>query len=174
MRPADRLFAQVGLERDQRGAVEKFWRDAIGLELLGLPIGHVLAASAAKRLDPAAATQESLGPRVMCELEVLGAGGGEKRGHRARGGVLSRLRRRREITKDRRRDRGQRAIADISARIEIKRPARNVDRRARKHVRYYCFGLDDPCVAEACLSRRLAMAVDERHPPAARLKRERG
>ena len=110
----------------------------------------------------------------MRELEVLGAGGGEKRGHRARGRVLSRRRRGREITKDRRPDRGQRAIADISARIEIERPARDVDRRARKHVRHHCFGLDDPGVAEACLSRRLAMAVDERDPPAARLERERG
>ena len=95
---------------------------------------------------------------------------GEKRGHRLGGGVLTRRRRSREIAPDRRRDRRQRAVADIGARIEIERPARDLGRRARKHVGHDRFGLDDAGVAEARLARGLGMTVDERDRSAARLK----
>src|ERR1700677_413581 len=64
-------------------------------------------------------------------------------------------------------------MADVSARIAVRRRPRNLADRAGEEIREDAFRLDDAAVAEARLARRLRQTVDERHRPRPRLKRER-
>ena len=72
MDAADRLLADMGLERGQRRPVEERRPDAEGLEFLGLAVREIAPALAAIGLDPAALAQKRLGAGVPSELQMLG------------------------------------------------------------------------------------------------------
>ena len=161
------------LERRERRAVEEDRLDAVRLQFLRILVGLILPARAAVRLDPAAAAHERVRAGGVRELQMLGARGGEQRGHDLGGRVLARRRRGLEIAHERGGDRGQRAIAHMGARLAVQRRPRDVGRRAREHIGDDSLGLDDAAIAEARLARDFRAAVDEGDRSAARLKRER-
>ena len=134
---------------------------------------QLLPARAAIGLDPAAGAQQPRRARVLRELQVLVRRGEQERGHDLAGRGLSRLRRGAEIAPDRRRDRRQRTMAHVGARIAVRGRPRDLADRAREQIREDAFRLDDAAVAEARLPRRFRQTVDERDSSAARLKRER-
>ena len=134
------------------------------------PCAQIPPALAAIGLDPAALAQQRLGAGVPGELQMLAGGSGHERRHDRAGRELSRLRRGLEIAQKRRRDRGQRAIADVGARIAIHRRPGDVANRAREQIGEHALGLDDAAVSEAGLARRVGQAVDQRDGSAARLE----
>src|ERR1700722_16554046 len=107
------------LKRSERGAINKRRLHAERLELLGLGMRRVLPAGAPIGLDPATGPQKSRRARVLREFEVLRRSGEQERGHDLAGRRFSRWRRGLEIAPDRGRDRWQRAMAHMGARIAV-------------------------------------------------------
>ncbi len=174
MGAAERGRADMGLERLERGPVEQNRRDPVRLQFLDFLVHRLLAARAAPDLDPAGLAQQGAGPGRLGELAVLGARSPDQRRHRPRRFVASGRGGGLEISPQRGRDRGKRAIADMGARVAVERGERDLGQVAREHVREDRLALDDAGVAEARLARRLVEAVDDRDRPPARLKRQRG
>ena len=173
MHAADRLVADMRLKRGEPGAVEEDRLHSEPFELLGLGVRQILPVGAAIRFDPAAGAQKRGGAGVLSEPQVLAGRGGQERGHDLAGRFLSCLSRGLEIAPDRRRDRRQRAMADVGARIAVHGRPRDLAQRAREEIGEDPFALDDAAIAEAGLARRFRQTVDERDGSAARRKRER-
>ena len=68
MDAADRLFADMRLERREPRAIEEDRLDAVGPQFLRILAGLILPARAAIRLDPAAAAHERVGAGGVREL----------------------------------------------------------------------------------------------------------
>ena len=92
-------------------------------------------ARAAIGLDPAASAQKPGRARILRELQVLVGRGEQERGHDFASRCLPRLRRGSEIAPDRRRDRRQRVVAQMGARIAVDGRPRDVAWRPREQIR---------------------------------------